>query len=57
MKYFAYYPETQVILEAPCNKWSFSRFKEAAREWREDNGSAEIYIGRTWTGREYICKI
>jgi len=59
MKYFALYPQTQVLLEAPCNKWSFSKFKQAAKECADSGeyGPAEIYIGKTWEGREFVCNL
>lgn len=57
MNWYAVFP-SQVLLEAPCNKMSFRRFKQAVKDWI-DNGeeSAEIYVGKTWNGREFICEM
>ncbi len=58
MKYIAIFPQTLEIIEAPCNKWSLRRFKQVVKDWA-DNGSgfADLFIGKTFEGREYICTI
>lgn len=57
MKYFGLMTDG-VILEAPCNKWTFSHFKQEVKEWVDGTGDpAKIFIGKTWEGREYVCTI
>lgn len=57
MKYFGLMTD-KTILEAPCNKWKFSNFKQAVKEWIDGtDNTADLFIGTTWEGREYICTI
>ena len=58
MKYIAIFPQTLEIIEAPCNKWSLRRFKQAIKEWSDNGaGPANIYIGTTYQNKEYVCNI
>lgn len=57
MNWYALFP-SQILLEAPCNKMGLRRFKSIVKDWIESGEcSAEIYLGKTWAGREFVCNL
>lgn len=58
IKYFAHFTKSQVLVEVPCG-FGFRRFRTLIKdEWvNEGEGPADMYIGTSWEGREYICSV